>query len=415
MPRAFMPPERRRLAVILNARVYRVGGQYFGDLPNLLDLLLELRRQVDGFALCVPVLNAEAPPRWTSGLPPELEIVPLPAYRDNVDLIRHCYRLIPDLARTILPRLRNWNAVGGVAPSGFGLLCVIAALLRGRRAFLLVRGNVLLSLWGEHRGSLLRRIAVTGALLPFEALSRLLVRTGVQTFTFGAALAARYRGPNVHVLSGYARPSVAGSCAPPPLADPDALRQLLYVGRLTGEKGPDVLLRAFGQLRARGLDVSLTVVGDGAARENLNSLATELEIGAHVRFIRYIREGEHLREQYLEAGIVVIPSRTEGVPGVLLEAMALGRVIVASAVGGMPGVVAPGQSGVLVPPNDPRALADAIAGMIEDPPAAFRLAGRALLAGRERTVEQEAGLILRHVFGTASGPPELAPEISESR
>jgi glycosyltransferase involved in cell wall biosynthesis len=220
----------------------------------------------------------------------------------------------------------------------------------------------------------------------------------VQTFTFGPALAERYRGPNVHVLAGYARPSVAGDC-PPPLGDPAALRRLLYVGRLTGEKGPDVLLRALAELRSGGTDVSLTMVGDGAERPAMTALASDLGVKDRVTFIRYIGDPEQLREQYLSAGIIVIPSRTEGVPGVLLEAMALGRAIVASRVGGIPSVLEPGASGMLVPPNNPRALAAAISDLIDEPGLAFGLAARALTAGRKRTVEREAALVLEHVLG----------------
>lgn len=410
-----MPPDGapRTVALVLNARVYAVASEYHGDLPNLLDLLLELRRQAGRLVLCVPVLEADTAPRWTRPLPAELEVVPLPAYRDNIDLIRRSYRLIPDLARTIAPRLDQWDAVGGVAPSGFGLVTVIAALLRGRPAFLLVRGNVLLSLWGEHRGSFLRRLAVTGALLPFEAVSRLLIRTGVETFTFGPALAERYRGPRVHVLAGYARPAVAGRYPPPPLDDAASLRRLLYVGRLTGEKGPDVLLRAVAVLKDREIDPMLTVVGDGAERAALTALAAELGIEDRVTFIRYIGDAGRLREQYLAAGIVVIPSRTEGVPGVLLEAMSLGRVVVASRVGGIPSVIAPGETGILVAPNDPAALAGAIASLVRDPAAAFRLAAAALVAGRERTVEREAELILEHVLVTGAGArPAVGSSVS---
>jgi glycosyltransferase involved in cell wall biosynthesis len=325
--------------------------------------------------------------------------VRLPAYRDNVDLIRHAWELLPRLVRSIGPRLREWDAVGGVAPSGFGLVTVLMALLHRRRAFLLVRGNVLLSLWGEHRDSLPRRLGVTAALLPFEGITRLLIRAGVETFTFGPALAARYRGPRVHVLAGYARPSVTGPSAPEPVSDPATLSRVLFVGRLTGEKGPDVLLRAAATLAGRGLDVSVTFVGDGAERDALAALAEELGLGSGVTFIRYIEDAARLREQYLAAGIVVIPSRTEGVPGVLLEAMALGRVIVASNVGGIPSVVESGKSGLLVAPNDPEALADAIARAYGNPALAQALSRGALDVGRARTVEREATLILHHALG----------------
>lgn len=390
------------LAIVLHARVYRVGAVYYADMPNLLDLLVALRRRAGRVVLCVPTAHVDTAPVWTQQLPADLEVEELPFYGSNVALIRRSPSLLFGLLRVMIPGMRNWDVVAGVAPSAFGMLSVLIALLFRRRVFFLVRGNVLASIRAEHGGLRLRKLLIVGAMRPLDMIARLLIRSGVPTFTFGPALAALYPGPRVHVLRGYARAAIVGPQAPPPLNDPDALRHLLYVGRLTGEKGVDVLIRALSRIVAHGLDVTLTIIGDGAERETLVELCHELRLTDYVTFIRYIREPERLRQHYLAAGVIVVPSRTEGVPGVILEGMALGRAIVASRVGGIPTVLDDGRTGLLAPSENPDALADAIERLIRDPEFAFGLAAEAMAHGRSLTVDSEADTILRHVLPAVS-------------
>ncbi|HET7788567.1 MAG TPA: glycosyltransferase family 4 protein [Myxococcales bacterium] len=122
------------------------------------------------------------------------------------------------------------------------------------------------------------------------------------------------------------------------------------VGRLSPEKGHRVLFEAL-----RGKAATLLIAGDGPLREELARAAAGLD----ARFLGYL---EDAREVYAAADVVALPSLTEGLPLVALEALALGRCIVASAVGELPQLLA-GGAGVLVPPGDPAALSEALAGV----------------------------------------------------
>ncbi len=119
------------------------------------------------------------------------------------------------------------------------------------------------------------------------------------------------------------------------------------IGRLAPEKGHRVLFEA-----ARGARMTLLVAGDGPLREELQSAARGLD----VRFLGYVADP---RSVFAAADVVALPSSTEGLPLVALEAMALGRCVVASAVGELPELLA-GNAGVLVPPGDVRALSEAL-------------------------------------------------------
>ncbi len=184
----------------------------------------------------------------------------------------------------------------------------------------------------------------------------------------------------------------------------------LTVGRLHHEKGTDVLLRALSQM-SRGGDIrwKAIVVGAGAERAALMTLAADLGLAGRLFFA-----GERRRVgPWLEAAdLFVLPSREEGLPVAPLEAMARSLAIVATRVGGTPEVVEHGRTGLLVPPEDPAALAGALRRMALDP-AARRSFGR---RGRDRvqsefSLERMAERILDlycEVLGTSGSARDAA-------
>ncbi len=152
---------------------------------------------------------------------------------------------------------------------------------------------------------------------------------------------------------------------------------LLFVGRLRIRKGVDVLLAARAEMSTRGCDVPLFVVGEGEHREALCSRAAALGFGEdRVRFLGRASAGE-VRDLLARASALVVPSIYEGMPLVVLEAMECGVPIVASAVSGIPEVVVDGETGWLVPAEDPPALASALAELLSDSSEALRRGERA--------------------------------------
>jgi glycosyltransferase involved in cell wall biosynthesis len=136
-----------------------------------------------------------------------------------------------------------------------------------------------------------------------------------------------------------------------------------WVGRLSPEKGPDVVLEAVARLRATSLPVSLSMVGDGWARASLASRAASLGLNGEVKWHGTVPDAARL---FAAFDAFVLSSHTEGTPIVLLEAMAAGVPIVATAVGGVPDVLSSAEAW-LVPPNDPQRLALAIGAVLADP------------------------------------------------
>jgi glycosyltransferase involved in cell wall biosynthesis len=153
---------------------------------------------------------------------------------------------------------------------------------------------------------------------------------------------------------------------------------LLFVGRLAGVKGVPILLEAFRRLAPRFPVARLTLVGGGPDRDALERLAETLGVADRVSFEGY-RTRDEVGAYLRDCDLFVLPSFAEGVPVVLMEAMAARRAVVATRVAGVAELVEDGVSGLLVPPGDVDTLTAAIERLLADPSrrAAMGEAGRA--------------------------------------
>jgi len=188
----------------------------------------------------------------------------------------------------------------------------------------------------------------------------------------------------------------------PPAAPDDAARAQLatvdslprprlgVVGRLSAEKGVDVMLRAMRLLVDRGVRASLVVAGDGPERAALDALAATLGIADTVRFLGPVLPIEPL---YPMLDLLVIPSRSEGLPNVLLEALRADVPVVSTRVGAVPEVLADTRAGRMVPIEDPAALAGAIADALAEGPDAARADREAVV--RRFSMEQRVAAHVR--------------------
>lgn len=151
-----------------------------------------------------------------------------------------------------------------------------------------------------------------------------------------------------------------------------SLPTLLLLGRLAPEKGFDTAIRAFSLLKKSGSDAKLIIAGGGQERLSLEHLVDQLELKDAVHFT-----GELSREEGLQwinrATLVIVPSYFEPFGLVALEAMHLKRPVIASRVGGLREIILGGKTGILVPPQAPSALYQAIQELLNDPNRAIQM------------------------------------------
>lgn len=210
---------------------------------------------------------------------------------------------------------------------------------------------------------------------------------------FARELAAVTRTPEASILVQH------NAIRPAPPASPAAVAELrndlgiaddeqviLSVGRLSKEKGHADLIAAFRQLVTdRSENYRLVIVGDGPERNRLQSLAEDGRFADRVRFTGQVA---NVQPFYALADVFVMASHSEGSPNALLEAMAAGVPVVATAVGGVPEIVTHNETALLVQPADPNALAAAISVLFCEPVLRARLAANAAeLVGTKYTPE----------------------------
>lgn len=153
---------------------------------------------------------------------------------------------------------------------------------------------------------------------------------------------------------------------------------LLFVGRLAAVKGIPVLFEALQSVVTQVPDLKVTLIGDGPERDMLTKEAAQRGLGQIVDFVGYKNQSE-VAEALLDTDALVLPSFAEGVPVVLMEAMAAGRPVVTTQIAGVPELVDHGTSGLLVPPGDSDALAGALEEILTNAPRRAEMgeAGRA--------------------------------------
>ena len=158
----------------------------------------------------------------------------------------------------------------------------------------------------------------------------------------------------------------------------DFAQRALFIGRMDPVKGVPVLLRAFGDVARDYPGARLDLVGDGPAMRDFTAMAQTTGVADRVRFLGY-RNQDEVAAHLAEADMLVLPSFAEGVPVVLMEAMASRIPVIASRVAGVAELVEDGQSGFVLPPGDERSLATSLRTLFDAPERCreMGLAGRA--------------------------------------
>lgn len=176
-----------------------------------------------------------------------------------------------------------------------------------------------------------------------------------------------------------AQPSIAVEAEP----------RLVCVGRLCEAKGHLLLLEAVGQLATEGLQFKLVLVGDGPLRAEIETLSARLGLQNYVEVLGWASNSE-VRQHILASRAMVLPSFAEGLPVVLMEALALGRPVISTYVAGIPELVEPGVCGWLVPSGSIEALTAAIRVALQLPVENLEQMGR---AGAERVAQRHDAAI----------------------
>jgi len=181
----------------------------------------------------------------------------------------------------------------------------------------------------------------------------------------------------------------------------DGLPTVLAVGRLSAEKGFDILIEALAQLRQSGAAQRLVLVGDGPLRSALKAAATNSGIADLVEFAGELPSAE-VRAHLERADLFCLPSLSEGLPISIMEAMAVGVPVVTTWIAGIPELAEAGVTALTVPPARADALADAMRRLADDAPLRLHLSRAARARVEELHDQSRCGAIVARYFKAAA-------------
>ena len=321
-------------------------------------------------------------------LPAGVQLAPLPFY-SSLREVGALAKALPATVAAIWRALGEVDAVWVSAANPVGVIVMALAALRRRRVLILVRQDTM----SYFRSRLPSRLWAP-VLLPLWLIDRIYrsVARRARTVVVGDRIAEQYRSRHDNVLPITVNLTSQRDIptAPPDHAWEPPVR-LLTVGRIEPEKNPLLLAELLAELeRERPGRFAATWVGSGRLAQELREHAERLGVGDRLELPGFVAHGEQLRERYDRADAFVHISLTEGVPGVIVEALACGLPTVATDVGGVRAATADGEAALLVPPSDAGALSRAVLELDADPARRLRLAERGLQLARERSLEVEA-------------------------
>jgi glycosyltransferase involved in cell wall biosynthesis len=357
------------------------------DFP-FLRFVSEVAERFDGCVVFARVVDSHHPSASSLLLPAHVRPVRLPDYGDMRRLLAVA-RATARTTRSFWHGLAEVDVVWAFGPHPFELLLVALASARGKRVVLGVRQDT--PEYFRARLPSPRWKPVLGAIRAMDALNRLLARR-LSATVVGETAAARYANRRGRVLT--MRPSLvraADVVQEPDPRDWSGEVELLTVGRIDAEKNPFLLVDAMAELeRLRPGRYRLRWVGAGPLAEPVRTRVAELGLEGRFELPGFVPFGPELLALYRRAHALVHVSLTEGVPQVLVEALASGTPVVATDVGGIGAALEAGGAGLLVPPADLQALVAAVQLLSDDAELRTRLVGRGLELARDWTLEAEA-------------------------
>jgi len=347
----------------------------------------------DEISLCVPVFSTPQ----TSGTrvhAANVRLAPLPFF----DGPKHFYPKLPSMLMRIARWVPRIDILHCRVPTPAAYPAFVTAKILGKPVFLLVVGDLKALLPAMPYRGLKKKL--WAGYTAFEEWCLARMTRGALTFANGAALARKHDRADSPVvetrtttISLHDMGSRADSCGGAPI-------RLLAVSRIDPRKGLRCLPGAVARLRDAGADVRLDIVGPTVGRpgemerEEIEADAARLGVGDHVKCLGPIAL-EPLLRLYRQYDAFVLPTLPgEGIPRVLLEAMASGLPVITTRVAGIPSLITHERNGLLIEESTAAAVAEAVARVIDDGALRRRLIHEGYESARASTLEGQAGRMM---------------------
>jgi glycosyltransferase involved in cell wall biosynthesis len=359
--------------------------QYSSDEAHVL-FMIGMSRYFKTTSFCSRGIPASKPAFYR--IPQKIKICLFPYYKNLNELCLKLPAHSVRLWRILGKEAHQWDLALLSWPHPISMLILMFLKRHKPNAVpvLLVRQNmkklVRMRYSGATRIAAIATVAVLEWLLKFWARRTLILAVGSETYN---EMRTTYPFVNLVALPIVSETDL-GRARTPTLG---AVHRLLFVGRVEPEKGLPILIQSLAEVKARGLQVHLDIVGSGSEEQNLKGLIREAGLNDNVTLCGYLPYGEALFARYLAADMFVLPSLSEGMPKVLFEAIAFGLPVVATNVGGITALIKDKANGLLVPPGSATALSNAITELINNRELADAIAKQARTNVDNYTMERQ--------------------------
>jgi len=329
-------------------------------------------------------------------LPEGTDFIALPYYERLAQPVTASVAMARSL-RAFWRGLDDVDAVWLLGPHPLALIFALIAGLRRRRLILGVRQDLVAYMGSRYPGRFLPLLAARGLDAAYRGLGRL-----CPVIVVGPALAARYgRSPRLLDIAVSLVSEDEVAAAGEIDREYGGELRILSVGRLEQEKNPTMLADVLAGLQAAGdNEWRLVVCGEGPLAVALQGRLEELGVADRAELHGYVQHGDAMREVYASAHALLHVSWTEGLPQVIVEALASRLPTVATDVGGIGDAVGP--AAILIPPGDPAAAIAALRRIGDDPELRATLADAGTDYALEHTLEAEVGRVARFMTGDTS-------------
>ncbi|HHL3303799.1 TPA: glycosyltransferase family 4 protein, partial [Bacillus cereus] len=303
---------------------------------------------------------------------------------------------MPKIFLKIKKYLKDWDIVQLRLPSYVSLIAFFVMKTHNKKSryFNYVGGDTFSgNLYSI--GNPVLKILLLPIIFLWQCIDSLIIRSSL-TFVTGDALATKYKKFNVKKIISttlYLEDIKEASKT----VDFNEHIELLFVGRLSKEKGIKYLVGAVRILKDAGYKISLKAVGDGNYKNELLQEIESLGVQKEIELLGGINNRELLLDLYANADIFILPSLTEGTPKVLIEAMSQGTPVIASEVGGIPGVVKHRENGLLVKPGNEEEIASAILDLHSDINLTQTLIRNGIEVAKKNTLESLTDFFVREI------------------
>ena len=352
--------------MIFDDQFYNFNGREFSSDEAFILFLIPFEKYFQNLYLCSRLSPGSK--KATYAIPQhKIEVCALPYYKNVTGLLANAFILLPRIWGIVKKSIHNWDVLWLTWPHPISLLMLIKARRSNKLCFLVVRQN--LKELVKQRYSGIKKLAALLVVNSLEWLLKLMAKD-VIIFTVGGEMYQKFRRCYSHVHQieiSLLSKNILPNYFPLSSCDFHVPLRLLFVGRLDPEKGLKYLFHALAMLKEQNQKVHLDIVGSGPEENNLQKLTQELYLNEWVSFHGYIPFGEALFYCYQNTDLLVLPSLSEGIPQVLLEAMAIGVPIITTRIPSMKGFISHKENGWLVAPGSAATLTKAIMQLANNP------------------------------------------------